>query len=167
MTNRGGVAGRDRATHERFLREAVRLARESVEAGGGPFGALVVKDGEVVATGTNRVTVDLDPTAHAEIVAVRAACDALGSFQLDGCDVYTSSEPCPMCLGALYWARPRRVFFATPRDAAIAAGFDDGFIYDELARPVEARDLEMHRLQVDRAGSEFEAWSDARDRREY
>ena len=168
MTGAGtqGGAG-ERGGHEELLREAVRLATESVAAGGGPFGALVVRDGEVVSTGTNRVTLDLDPTAHAEIVAVRAACEALGSFQLDGCDVYASSEPCPMCLGALYWARPRRVFYASPGSAAAGAGFDDAFIGDELARPAEARDLEMHRLHIDEAGSEFDAWRAAPDRRAY
>jgi guanine deaminase len=160
-------ASDSRELHEGFLREAIRLAVESVRSGGGPFGAVVVRDGEVLATGTNRVTTDLDPTAHAEVVAIRAACETIGSFQLDGCDVYTSSEPCPMCMGALYWARPRRVFYASSGDEAASAGFDDQFIYDELARPTEARDLDTRRIHVDEAGTEFHAWTNQPDRREY
>jgi len=150
-----------------FLQEAIRLAAESARSGGGPFGAVIVKDGAIVARGTNRVTVDSDPTAHAEVVAIREACRKLDAFQLDGCDVFASTEPCPMCMGALYWARPARVFFASGREAAARAGFDDQFIYDELARPVEARELETHRLDVEGAGIEFEAWSANRARTDY
>lgn len=153
--------------HQHFLREAVQLATESVREGGGPFGAVVVRDGEIVATGTNRVVPDSDPTAHAEVVAVRAACEALGTFQLDDCDVYASTEPCPMCMGALYWARPRRVFFASGREEAALAGFDDQFIYDELARTVDARDLDTRRIDVPEAGLEFEAWEALEGRVEY
>jgi len=153
--------------HRRFLSEAVRLATESVAAGGGPFGAVVVRDGEIIARGMNRVTLDSDPTAHAEIAAVRRACERLVSFQLEGCDVYASTEPCPMCMGALYWARPRRVFYASGREDAAAAGFDDQFIYDELVRPVEARELETRRVGVEGAGEEFRAWVDRADCREY
>ena len=153
--------------HARFLTEAVRLAIESVRTGGGPYGAIVVHDGQVVATGMNRVTIESDPTAHAEIVAIRRACEALGSFQLDGCDVYSSTEPCPMCMGALYWARPQRVFFASSGDEAARAGFDDRFIYGELARPVDARDLEIRQISIDVAGAEFDAWAAADDRVEY
>lgn len=149
------------------MREALRLATESVERGGGPFGAVIVKDGEIIARGSNRVTSSSDPTAHAEIVAIRQACERLGSFQLEGCDVYSSTEPCPMCMGALYWARPGRVFYASDRGDAAAAGFDDQFIYDELARAVEARDLEIHQLRVDGAGDEFRAWNSKEDRVEY
>lgn len=150
-----------------FLEQAVRLAVESAGGDGGPFGALVVRDGEVIATGTNRVTATHDPTAHAEIVAIREACRVLGSFQLDGCDVYASSEPCPMCLGALYWARPRRVVFASDREAAARAGFDDRHIYEELTRPPDARAIEIRHLRTASAGSEFEAWAANPDRREY
>lgn len=157
----------DEGDHRRFLREAVRLAVDNVALGGGPFGAVIVKDGQILARGTNRVTADDDPTAHAEIVAVRAACRALGSFQLDGCDVYASTEPCPMCMGALYWARPRGIFYASGREAAAAAGFDDQFMYDELARSVEARDLETRRVAVEEAGQEFDAWVACEDRQEY
>ena len=163
-----GEHGRnDDGRHAHFLREAIRLARESVRTGGGPFGAVVVRDGEIVATGVNRVTVEDDPTAHAEIVAVRAACRALASFQLEGCDVYSSTEPCPMCMGAQYWARPSRVIYASDREAAAAAGFDDQFIYDELARSVEARDLDTRQVLVEEAGSEFADWAAAEGRTEY
>src|SRR5882757_1474881 len=118
--------------HNRFLLHAIELAVENVRRGGGPFGALVVKDGIVIATGANQVTRTHDPTAHAEIVAIREACRVLGDFQLDGCDVYSSCEPCPMCLGALYWARPARIFFAASHEEAAAAGFDDSLIYREI-----------------------------------
>ncbi len=160
-------ATNDDERHRDFLREAVRLALDSVRSGGGPFGAIVVRRGRVVATGMNRVAVDSDPTAHAELVAIRAACEALGSFQLDECDVYASSEPCPMCMGALYWARPGRVFYASGQEDVAAAGFDDQFIYDQLARAVEARDLDTRHVDVEEAGSEFDAWSALEDRTEY
>ncbi|MDH3734227.1 MAG: nucleoside deaminase [Gemmatimonadota bacterium] len=153
--------------HEHFLREAVRLARESVSSGGGPFGAVVVRGGEIIASGTNRVTSDSDPTAHAEVVAIRSACEALSSFQLENCDVYSSTEPCPMCMAALYWARPNRVFFASGREDAAKAGFDDQFIYDELARATDARDLDMRRVAVEEAGSEFAEWDACEGRTEY
>jgi guanine deaminase len=116
-----------------LMRRAIALAIENVRAGhGGPFAALVVKDNQVIAKGTNRVTPSNDPTAHAEIVAIREACRATNNFQLAGCDLYTTCEPCPMCLGAIYWARPARVFYASTAADAAAAGFDDAFIYDEL-----------------------------------
>jgi guanine deaminase len=123
----------DGAPQNAFMARAIELAIENVRSGcGGPFAALIVKDGRIVSTGTNQVTSRNDPTAHAEIVAIRAACASLGSFQLDDCDIYTTCEPCPMCFGAIYWARPARVYFgATARDAA-DAGFDDAFIYQQL-----------------------------------
>jgi guanine deaminase len=152
---------------EAYMREALRLAAESVEGGGGPFGAVIVRDGEIIARAANRVTSSNDPTAHAEIVAIREACERLGSFQLAGCDVYSSTEPCPMCMGALYWARPERVFFASDREDAARAGFDDQFIYDELARAFDARDMEVRHLEVDGAGEEFRAWRSKDDRVEY
>lgn len=157
----------DDREERRFLEMAIGLAVEGARADGGPFGAVVVRDGEVIATGTNRVTANHDPTAHAEIVAIREACRLLDSFQLEGCDVYASSEPCPMCLAALYWARPRRVVFASDREAAARAGFDDGRIYDELARPPGERKLETLHLEVPSAGSEFVAWVANENRREY
>ncbi|MFQ5680124.1 MAG: nucleoside deaminase [Gemmatimonadota bacterium] len=158
----------ERDRHERFLREAMRLAAENVRAGvGGPFGALVVREGEIVARGMNRVTLEGDPTAHAEIVAIREACRKLGSFQLDGCDVYTSSEPCPMCLGAIYWARPRALYFATGREAAAEAGFDDGLIYEELAKPAEDRSIRMQAVEVEGSEEPFRLWLASEDRIEY
>lgn len=142
------------------MREAIALSRANVRAGkGGPFAAIVVKDGTVVARGTNLVTSTSDPTAHAEIVAIREACRALGSFQLDGCDMYTSCEPCPMCLGAIYWARPRSVYFANTRDDAAAIGFDDRFIYDEFAVAHTDRKIPMHQLLRDEALEAFREWN--------
>lgn len=166
---RGEPDGADRAagTRSGFMREALALARRSVEEGGGPFGAVVVRDGRIVARGTNRVTRDLDPTAHAEIVAVRRACERLASFRLDGCEVYASCEPCPMCAAALHWARPARVFFASPADAAAAAGFEDEAIRAEIGGPPEERTVPMERLAPPEAGLEFEAWQAKEDRVEY
>ncbi|MCO5334497.1 MAG: nucleoside deaminase [Pyrinomonadaceae bacterium] len=121
---------------KRFMLQAIELAIEGVRAGdGGPFGCVVVKDGEVIGRGNNRVTSANDPTAHAEIVAIRDACGRLGSFQLEGCTIYTSCEPCPMCLGAIYWSRPKAIFFAGTRDDAAAAGFDDALFYSEMDKP--------------------------------
>ena len=141
-----------------FLRQAIQIAVDSVRAGGGPFGALVVKDGAVVATGANRVTLVNDPTAHAEILAIREACRLLGVFQLEGCDVYSSCEPCPMCLGALYWARPSRVYYAATREDAAAAGFDDSLIYRQIAVPHAQRSIPMLRMTDDHATRPFEEW---------
>src|SRR5512143_3186810 len=131
---------------EDLMREALRLARENVAAGGGPFAALVVRDGAVVAVGTNRVVPDSDPTEHAEVVAIRAACRRLGTFRLDGCEVYASCEPCPMCAAALACARPARVFYAATRDDAAAAGFDDARLFADLARAPGERALPAARL---------------------
>lgn len=151
-----------------FIAHAIDLAIRNAESGaGGPFGAVVVKDGEIVATGANRVTDTNDPTAHAEVVAIRAACAALGSFQLDGCDVYCSCEPCPMCLGALYWARPRAVYFAATHVDAADAGFDDRFIYEEIARPPHERSLRMVRLPHDGAAEPFARWKKVGSRTDY
>ncbi len=150
-----------------YLQLAIELAVQNVTRGGGPFGAVVVRNGEVVATGVNRVTATHDPTAHAEVVAIRAACSALGSFQLDGCEVYCSCEPCPMCLGALYWARPSAVVFAATAADAAAAGFDDAFIYEELARSPTERELRMVRLDAPAAGEPFARWRDTLNRVDY
>ncbi len=154
-------------TREEFLREAVRLATDSVEEGGGPFGAVVVRAGQVVGRGRNRVTESCDPTAHAEVVAIRDACANLGSHQLERCDLYTSSEPCPMCLGAIYWARPDAVYFANARDEAAAAGFDDAFIYDEIERLPGDRRIRMCRVEVEDADEPFRLWEAKSDRVEY
>jgi tRNA(Arg) A34 adenosine deaminase TadA len=151
-----------------FIELAIDLAMRNVETGaGGPFGAVVVKDGQVIATGANSVTATNDPTAHAEVVAIRNACKALGSFQLDGCEIYTSCEPCPMCLGALYWARPSVVYYANTRTHAAEAGFDDAFIYDEVAFEPERRSLRMVRLEHDRAPEHFNAWIAVESRVKY
>jgi guanine deaminase len=142
-----------------FMRRAISLALENVRNGrGGPFAALVVKDGRILAEGANRVTTTNDPTAHAEIVAIREACRKLGDFQLSGCDLYTTCEPCPMCLGAIYWARPTRVFYACLSAEAAAAGFDDAFIYEELQRPLDARRIHMQQLLRDESLEIFSLW---------
>jgi guanine deaminase len=141
-----------------FMQQAIELAAAGVRAGGGPFAAVIVKDGAVLATGVNQVVRAGDPTAHAEIVAIREACRVLGGFQLPGCDVYASCEPCPMCLGALYWARPARIFFAATRAAAAAAGFDDALIYRELLSPLDRRAIPTLHLPHESAARPFEAW---------
>jgi tRNA(Arg) A34 adenosine deaminase TadA len=156
-------------TDEHFLREAIALARTGMERNdGGPFGCVIVKDGEVIGRGNNRVTSTNDPTAHAEVVAIREACQALGDFQLTGCTLYTSCEPCPMCLGAIYWARPDRVVFAATRTDAADAGFDDQLIYDELPLPPEKRRIPtLPCLLRDEARAVFEAWKAKSDKTRY
>lgn len=147
------------AEHERFMRQVIELARQNIRNGrGGPFAAAVVKDGIIIARGTNQVTSLNDPTAHAEVIAIREACRVLGSFQLSGCDIYTSCEPCPMCLGAIYWARPVSVYFAATREDAAAAGFDDSFIYDEFARAIDSRKIPMTQVLREEARGVFTAW---------
>ncbi len=144
---------------QKFMELAVSLATQNVLTGaGGPFGAVVVKNGEVVAAAANSVTATNDPTAHAEVNAIRAACKALGSFQLEGCEFYTSCEPCPMCMAALYWARPSVVYYANTHLDAAQAGFDDSFIYTELALPPQERKLTMTRLQDAGAIESFQQW---------
>src|SRR6202521_804301 len=148
-----------------FMHEAIRRAVENARSGqGGPFGAIVVKGGRVIATGTNLVTSANDPTAHAEITAIREACRVLGAFQLTGCDIYTSCEPCPMCLGAIYWARPERVYFGATAGDAAAAGFDDSFIYEELTRPHPARRIPLEPLMREAALQPFREWAEKGDR---
>ncbi len=141
-----------------LMRRALSLACDSVESGGGPFGAVIVRDGQVVAEGTNRVTVWNDPTAHAEIVAVRNACSAFGRFDLRGCEIYSSCEPCPMCLGALHWARLDKIFYAATRHDAARVGFDDAVLYDEFALPIEERATPIRRLLPEEAVGPFETW---------
>src|SRR5712691_1801526 len=151
-----------------FMAKAIELAVENVRSGrGGPFAAVIVMDGRVIASGTNLVTSASDPTAHAEVVAIRAACATLGSFQLDCCDLYTTCEPCPMCLGAIYWARPRRVFFGGCASDAAAAGFDDAFIYQQLALPHSARKIPFLSLMREEALACFRAWEAKPDRIHY
>jgi guanine deaminase len=153
---------------EEFLVLAFEVALQGVESGaGGPFGAVIVRGDEVLARAHNQVISTNDPTAHAEIGAIRAACAVLNSFQLDDCELYASCEPCPMCLGAIYWARPRAVFFSATRDDAAAAGFDDAFVYEELALPPAERTLPMSRVKHPGAASPFAAWAAKPDRVEY
>jgi tRNA(Arg) A34 adenosine deaminase TadA len=156
-------------THEELLREAIRLSVENVANGGGPFGAVVARDGEIVAAGANAVTLDNDPTAHAEVVAIRAACRALGTFDLAGCALYSSCEPCPMCLGAVYWANLDALYFAADRHDAAAVGFDDAFLYGELPQPYESRRLPTRHLTalIPDAQRAFLAWREKSDRTEY
>lgn len=150
------------------MSRAIELAVANVRAGrGGPFAALVVKDGAIIAEGANLVTSVNDPTAHAEIVAIRAACRALGVFQLPGCDIYTTCEPCPMCLGAIYWARPARVFCAASSRDAAAAGFDDSFIYEQIRLPWEARRIPMYPLMREEALRPFQEWAAKPDKTPY
>lgn len=153
---------------KKFMQCAIELARSGVERNlGGPFGCVVVKDGEIVGEGNNQVTSSNDPTAHAEVIAIREACKSLNSFQLDGCTIYTSCEPCPMCLGAIYWARPAKVYYACTRDDAAAIGFDDDFIYQELGKTNDSRELVLTNLMRDDALEIFNAWSSKPDKIEY
>ena len=150
------------------MRHAIALSRRGMEGGaGGPFGAVVVQDGQVVAEGWNQVTSTNDPTAHAEVVAIRRACTALGRFDLRGAVLYTSCEPCPMCLAAAYWARVDSVVFGNTRDEAAAIGFDDQWLYDEVPKPIEARSLPMRRLLGAEALEAFAAWAEKPDKIAY
>ena len=141
------------------MTEAILLSREKMQAGeGGPFGAVVVRGGVIIARGWNAVTSSNDPTAHAEIMAIREACHALGTFHLEDCDIYASCEPCPMCLSAIYWARLRKLYYAATRDDAAKGGFDDAVIYEQLALPPPARDLPSEQLLHQQAQAAFEEW---------
>ncbi|HVN47535.1 MAG TPA: nucleoside deaminase [Bacteroidota bacterium] len=153
---------------EELMRKAIQLSIENVKLGkGGPFAAIVVKDGNIISMGTNSVTSTNDPTAHAEVVAIREACKALHSFQLDGCELYTTCEPCPMCLGAIYWARPQRVYYAGTRTDAANAGFDDSFIYDELTKNIADYTIPMVPLLNEEAVAAFHAWKEKEDKIRY
>ncbi|MES2588133.1 MAG: nucleoside deaminase [Bacteroidota bacterium] len=156
------------AQKEDFMREAIRLSLENMRSGkGGPFGAVIVKDGKIIARGFNQVTSSNDPTAHAEVVAIREACKELGTFQLDGCEIYTSCEPCPMCLGAIYWARPEKMYYANTKVDAANIGFDDQFIYEEIELPLSDRKLKCEHLLNDEALVVFKEWSEKQDKIEY
>ena len=144
--------------HSHFLQQTVDLARTNILSGGGPFAALIVKNREIIAACGNRVSLNLDPTAHAEIQAIRAACLRLNDFQLTECTLYTSCEPCPMCLGAIYWARLTAVYYACNRFDAAQHGFDDKFIYDEIPRPPAERHIAMHYIQLADADKPFQEW---------
>ncbi|MGH2736414.1 MAG: nucleoside deaminase [Actinomycetota bacterium] len=162
------MPGSEQDARHAFMRAAIEMSRGAVgDDLGGPFGAIVAKDGEIVGRGRNRVLGDRDPTAHAEVVAVREAAARLGTHELKGCDVYASTEPCPMCMGALYWARVERVFYATTRSDAAAIGFDDARLYDELALDPGSREMSMAQLLREEARAVLDAWADRPDRRLY
>lgn len=153
---------------ETLLRRAIALSREKMEDGeGGPFGAVIAADGEVVSEGWNRVTSSLDPTAHAEVEAIRSACRRLGRFELRGCTIYSSCEPCPMCLAAVYWARLDRLVYAASREDAAAIGFDDEALYRQIALPPEERELRIDRLLRDEALEVFRSWDEKEDKVRY
>ena len=153
---------------KKFMREAIRLSIENVQSGnGGPFGTVIVKNGNIIASGVNKVTQSNDPTAHAEIVAIRSACETLGTFQLVGCEIYCSCEPCPMCLGAIYWARPDRIYFANTRKDAADINFDDNFIYNELDVTISQRKLPTTQLLRDEAQMAFTQWRESTAKTEY
>ena len=155
--------------HLPYIKKAIQLAEKGMKANeGGPFGAIIVdKDGKIVGQGNNRVTSTNDPTAHAEIVAIRDACKNLNTFQLDGCTVYTSCEPCPMCLGAIYWARPERIIFAASREDAAKIGFDDDFIYQEIPLPIAERQIPTEQLAQEAGVAVFNLWTEKSDKTEY
>jgi guanine deaminase len=151
-----------------LMAKAIQLSRESMNSGnGGPFAALVVKDGQIISEGTNSVTAWNDPTAHAEIVAIRRACTKLETFQLTGCEIYSTCEPCPMCLGAIYWARPNALYFAAERGDAALAGFDDRFIYEQLVIPIQQRRLPTVQTMRDEAARVLKEWIAKPDKKEY
>ena len=154
--------------HSKFIRRAIELASEGVKSNaGGPFGAVVVKDNVIIAEGFNSVTSVNDPTAHAEVMAIRKACKKLGSFQLEGCIIYTSCEPCPMCLGAIYWARPEKVFYACTREDAAEIDFDDQFIYNEIGKNIEDRQIKFTQIMQNEALTVFKDWKEKTDKTEY
>lgn len=154
--------------HDQFMREAIQEAEAGLHAGrGGPFGCVIVRRGEIIARGSNRVTSTNDPTAHAEISAIRDACRTLQRFSLEDCELYASCEPCPMCLAAIYWARIPRLFYGNTREDAAAIGFDDAFIYEQLALPPERRAIDMKPLLREEAQAAFRAWHEKPDRIRY
>ena len=153
---------------KQFMRRAIELAREGMDAGaGGPFGSVVVRNGEIIAEGYNRVTSDNDPTAHAEVTAIREACQKLGTFQLNDCEIYTSCEPCPMCLGAIYWARPKAVYYACTKEDAAEIGFDDHFIYDEIEKDISERNIKFINIDREEGRKVFKKWESKEGRTDY
>ncbi len=154
-------------THEQLMRRAIALSEESVANGGGPFGAVIAKDGEIVAEASNQVAINSDPTAHAEVSAIREACRLLGRFDLSGCSIYTSCEPCPMCLGAIYWARLDKIYYANDRKDAARIGFDDEFIYEELALGMDERSKPSAVLLREEAKKAFGLWEQKEDKTKY
>lgn len=152
---------------ELFMRRAIELSIQNVDNQGGPFGAVIVKDGKIVATGVNRVTSNNDPTAHAEVMAIREAAQKLNDFNLTGCTIYTSCEPCPMCLSAIYWARIDKIYYGNTKTDAKNIGFDDSFIYEEIEKPVDQRAIETHQLLHNEALSGFKKWEEFEGKTEY
>lgn len=154
--------------HLHYLQMAIKLAQKSVKDGkGGPFGAVIVKDGKVLAKAHNTVTPSNDPTAHAEVNAIRKACKKLKDFELKGCTIYASAEPCPMCFGAIYWARPKALYYAADKEIAAKAGFDDSFIYKEILLDKKDRKIKTTHLPLPEGKSPFEMWTDKKDKVEY
>lgn len=152
---------------KKYMRKAIQLSIKNIENGGGPFGAVIIKDGKIIATGVNRVTANNDPTAHAEVTAIRKAAKKLGTFDLSGCEIYTSCEPCPMCLGAIYWAHLDKIYYGNSKQDAKKIGFDDSFIYDEIELKPENRKIETNRLLPEEAIKAFESWEEKDDKVEY
>ena len=150
-----------------FMLKAIRLSIDNVKNGGGPFGAVIVKDGEVIAEGVNRVTANCDPTAHAEVTAIRSACQGVKDFRLTGCTIYTSCEPCPMCLSAIYWAGISRICYANTKKDAEAIGFGDNFIYEEIAKPFSERSIPTEQMMRTEAMEAFRDWQEKEDKVEY
>ncbi len=151
-----------------FIEKAIEVALENVMSNqGGPFGAIVVKDGKIIGTGRNEVTASNDPTAHAEVQAIRAACKYLNDFQLIDCEIYTSYEPCPMCIGAIYWARPKAVYYACTKEDAAKIGFDDQFIYEQLSLPIDQRNITMKQISPNQYELPFKTWEKSKDKTHY
>ena len=150
-----------------FMQKAIDLSLDSIKNNGGPFGAVIVKDGEIIAAESNHVTQHNDPTAHAEVSAIRAACKNIGSFDLSGCELYTSCEPCPMCLGAIYWSHLSRVYYANTRNDAKNAGFDDNMIYDEISKDIDKRAIPFDQILREKALTVFEKWQLLDNKTEY
>ena len=153
--------------NEKFMLEAISLSEKNIENGGGPFGAVIVKDGRIIATGCNRVTCNCDPTAHAEVTAIRNACKETGGFNLEGCEIYSSCEPCPMCLSAIYWARISRLYYGNTKKDAAKIGFDDSFIYDELDKSPNERAIPASQHLPQKSIVAFEMWKQKEDKIEY
>jgi len=152
----------------KFMQEAIDLAKQNLKLkNGGPFGAVVVRDGKIIGRGVNSVTSQNDPTAHAEVNAIREACAVINSFQLDDCEIYSSCEPCPMCLGAIYWARPKKFYYAATREDAAKAGFDDSEIYREIQLPIQSRKIPSEQLMESEANQVFETWIELEHKTEY
>lgn len=167
VKNKHKITAAKNQQHEKFLELAISLAKKSANAKGGPFGALIVREGQIIAKANNTVTSSNDPTAHAEVNAIRKACKKLKSFQLKNCVLYASAEPCPMCLGAIYWARPKALYYAAPKNLAAKAGFDDSFIYKEILISQDKRKIKTLRLPLKDENAPFEAWLSKKDKVKY